>query len=528
MKTKVVLIGLCICGLTLRLWQLNFGLPHSHYADEPEIGEFAIKYTYELKNILTNNDVYKLVPENYVYGTLPVYFYTILVMVFSKTLGILHITFSKMDLYVYMRVINALISFAVVPIFYLILNRLRFKHRIFVLVFGTFLTAFNWKLIVHAHYLNHDSIITVFILAANLFFLRYLQTRHASTEPETDTVNTLLFGLCFGLAVSTKITVLLTLPIYLAVFANNRDFRNLFASIFVILGAFLVTNPFAWMFVGDFFARILEMQIKEGGLVFDSVDYGAFKYAFATSWLLTLPIGLLSLFGILKSTKETAKPLRQFYCLMALQVVFYLVFFTLQSRRVDRWLLPIVPNLLLFAVIAVNFLVDKVNRGLIKYIGLAATASVSLYYLYFPAVLVSQFQRNTPKSASYIWAKANLPEASTKFGLTEEGLDPLNKLPLATIWQFNAYESKGGQFMYPPDPLLYDYIIISSRPMAWTKNPIVVEKYPYYASKWLKFDQELNNYNDFKLIKSFETSDPNLIPLSSVHIYKKTTGSLLK
>lgn len=525
---KGMLFLFILLGFGLRLWNINFGLPHSWYADEPEIGEPAIKYTYEIKGILINNDIYKLIPQSYVYGTFPVYFYTILTMIFSKTLGILGIAFAKMDLYVFMRVINAVISFALIPVFYLLIKRLGLTKRPLLAIIGVLLVAFNWKLIVHAHYLNHDIIITLLILLANLFFYRYLQKHGASGENrDGDTVNTLFFALFFGLAVSTKITVLLTFPIYLAIFLRHENFKNLLASIFIVIGIFIVTNPFAWLFMGDFLGRLLEMRIKEGGMVFDSVNYSPFKYIEALSWILTLPVLLLSLLGITKSltvrdngsVKDGAR--KQFYLVIILQIIFYLVFFSLQSRRVDRWMLPIVPNLILFSLVALNYLLDLFKKPSLKLIGIVLLGAFALYYLYFPALLLKHFQRNTPKSASYIWAKENLPPLSTKFGITEEGLDPLNKLPTAIIWQFNVYESESAQLIYPPDPTLYDYVFISSRPMFWTKNPEVVKKYPYYALKWSQFEESLNDPSKFMHIKSFELPRPNLIPLSNVSIYQK-------
>jgi hypothetical protein len=390
-----------------------------------------------------------------------------------------------------------------------------------ILIIGLALMAFNWKLIAHAHYLNHDIIITLLVLLSNIFFYQYLRHRQLSNKAESDTVNTLLFALLFGLAVATKITVLLTFPVYLVLFFMNKDYRNLVGSLFIVFGVFIVTNPFAWVFIGDFVGRLLEMRTTEGGLVFDSVDYSPFKYLAALSWILTLPVLLLSSVGIIRATKVKLDCQKRFYLVMAAQVTLYLIFFSVQSRRVDRWMLPIMPNLMLFALVAFSWLQDKIKRKAFRVIYVLFMAGTALYYLYFPGLLLTQFQRNTPKSASYIWAKDNISVLATKFGLTEEGLDPLNKLPFSTIWQYNVYESKGAEFMYPPDPLLYDYVIISSRPMLWTRNPQVAKKYPYYASKWQSFEKTLHDSTKFSLIKSFELSKPSLIPLSDVYIYQK-------
>lgn len=283
----------------------------------------------------------------------------------------------------------------------------------------------------------------------------------------------------------------------------------------------MVTNPFSWIFINDFFSRLLEMRTKEAGLVFDSADYSRFKYVQASSWILTLPVFLMSIWGVFMSFKERGSEKKQFYTLMALEIVIYLVFFSLQSRRVDRWMLPVIPNLILFCLVAFYRFLELPKTRVLTYLTTALIMITSLYYLYYPSVLLSQFQRNTPKSAAYIWAKENLPETATKFGLTEEGLDPLNKLSLSTVWQYNVYESNGAQFIYPPDPTLYDYIIISSRPVSWTSGKVVSGKYPYYAAKWSNFTAQLNDPAKFSLVNSFKTTNPNLIPLSEVYIYKK-------
>ncbi len=524
-KHAIVLTIVLLAGLGLRLWNIDFGLPHSYYADEPEIGELAIKYTYELKNIIRNNDIYKLAPGNYVYGTFPVYVFTILVMGFSKALNLFNINFAKMDLYVFMRTINALISFSIIPIYYLLLRRFDSVNNKLFLLAGAFLVSFNWKLIVHAHYLNHDILITLLLLLANMFFLTYLK-RSATTENQrSSTKYVILFAISFGLAVSTKITALITLPVFYAVYIVKKDWESAVATLAIILGCFALTNPFSIVFFNDFLGRLIEMRTKEAGMVFDSVDYSFFKYLKALAYLCTLPVFLLSVYGSYKTLTGRLNNVKslshtvQFLLILLAQIVIYLTFFTVQNRRVDRWMLPVLPNVLFFSVVGLQSL-QNLSPKIVKVLPIILLGAGS-YYLYFPYILMHQFQRNTPKSSAYLWLQRNLPETSTKFGLTEEGLDPLNKLSLSTIWQYNAYESKAGQKVTPPDPLMYDYIIISSRPREWTAKREVADKYPDYYLAWKNFFSRLEDASQFSLVKTFETTTPNLIPLSSVYIYKK-------
>jgi hypothetical protein len=110
---KIITGVLLILGTLFRLHHIEFGLPQSFYADEPELAEPAIKYTYEIRDVLKNNNWYKLIPISYVYGTLPTYVYTMLVMGFSKFNGLLNLPFEKMDVYVFLRSFTALLSLGI-------------------------------------------------------------------------------------------------------------------------------------------------------------------------------------------------------------------------------------------------------------------------------------------------------------------------------------------------------------------------------------------------------------------------------
>ena len=162
-KKKVIFIFLIIAlsGLFFRLWHINFGLPHSFYADEPEIAELAIKYTYEFKDIIQNNNYYKLIPISFVYGTFPAYFLTGFTMFFSKSLNILNLNFDKTTLYIFMRILMGLTSLSIAIVSSLLYKKM-FKDKFgFLLVLG--LLALNWKFIVHGHYVNTDIILTALL-----------------------------------------------------------------------------------------------------------------------------------------------------------------------------------------------------------------------------------------------------------------------------------------------------------------------------------------------------------------------------
>jgi len=507
-----------ILGTFLRLWHVEFGLPHSFYADEPEIVELAVKYTFELKSIVLENNWYKLVPISYVYGTFPVYFLTPFTILFSKVSNLINFDFDKANIYVFLRGINGTFSLLILPAIAYLYYRM-FKDKVGALI-TFFLLAFNWKLIVHAHYVNPDIFITILLSLSYLTLFLY----HTGKK---NTLYTVLTGILFGLSVGTKITALITLPLYVFIFYRKKDFRDLLAFLFLVFGAFIASNPFSIIFANDFTFRIYSMLFKEAGLVFDSVDPNPFKYMFGLSWISTLPVLLGSVWGMFNVFKKQEKH-KDFNIFLVGNVLVYMLFYSIQSRRVDRWLLPILPIVMLYVSYGGSLVCKYIHSKRLlrdKIFGVFIVVISLIYYLYFSWVLLNQFQRNTPKSASYIWMQENAitrdPFKRT-LAYTEEGIDPLNKLPYADVYQFNVYEGDGAFLFYPADPYLYKYVILSSRPMENFKRLPVMQKYPEYSKHWSGFETTLNNSGDFTLIKTFNTTTPNLIPLSKVFVYENT------
>ncbi len=496
----------------LRLYNLNFGLPHSFYADEPEFTEPAIKYTYQLRDIVTNNNYYQIIPISYVYGTLPVYTLTTALIIFSKVMHLAGISnFDKYTVFVFFRVLMVLVSMGIVFITTLLARKLE-KHKEsnanWASIFTLFLIAFNYKFIVHAHYVNADAILTLLLMCSFYAAWKYYQ------NPSNKTL--LIMALFFGLAVGTKITALISLPLFLYLILKKKDIYGIAGFIFTTLLAYIISNPFSIIFFNDFSFRIFSMLSKEGGIVFDSVDYKPLKYLFALNAMATIPVMIIFLIGIYSRLKNKSE--KTFDIFLLANFVFYFLFFSAQSRRVDRWLLPVLPIVLIYASFGLNKLIGIFDKKIYKSLLLIIVFGI---YLYFPILLLTQFSRWTPKSAAYIWADKNLPEFSSKLVYTEEGLDPMNKLGMVKVKQFNVYVSEGAQLDYPEDPFKYDYIILSSRPMENFKRAEVIRAFPNYSKAWLSFEMNVQDPQKFQLIKEFSITKPNLIPLSDVFIYKR-------
>jgi hypothetical protein len=547
MISKVGLFLIGLVAILLRLRHIEFGLPHSFHADEPEITELAIKYTYEIKDYIGNNNWYKMIPISFVYGTFPTYIFTFATMTFSKVNGLLGIGFEKMHIYVFLRVLTALISLALIPLGATLYRKL-FKDKL-----GTWITivliALNWKLIVHAHYVNMDIFLTVLLMGA-------LLTSYCYYKKSSDTLYTTLTGILMGLAFGTKFTALLTVPLFLTIFIHKRDYRGMFAFLFIMWGTFMATNPFSIVFADKFAFRIFTMLFKEAGLVFDSVDSRPLKYVLATGMMSTMPVFLFSLYGKFKTMRNNNKE-RFFHLFLIGQILLYLAFYSIQTRRVDRWMLPILPIVLLYGARGISLFLKNLKRfmqetgilspkragkdkrsggsqqqteedpayrsaqeGILILAPLTIIGISLCAYLFYTTRATEQFQRDTPKSAAYKWLQENVTPASNKLVYTEEGLDPINKLPGARVIKYKVYEPEGAQFFIPENPEGYDYVILSSRPMQNHKRPEIREKYEYYYEFWHDFETTVQNPNEYELVQAFTLSKPNLIPLSDVFIYK--------
>ncbi len=501
-----IVLALLTLGLFLRLYHIEFGLPHSFKADEPEFVEPAIKYTYEIRDIIKNNNYYKLIPISYVYGTVPSYFFTIAVMGFSKMHGILSLNLTKESIYIFVRVIHAVISL-LIAVGGAYLYKKVFKGNLGYLLTLAVLVL-NWKLIVHGHYANPDLVVTALLAFSFITIFHYYKRKN-------DTLFTLLTGILLGLAVGTKITTLLTIPLFLYVFYSKKDIKSAAGFVLVVVATFLATNPFSLVFSDDFVLRVLEMATKESGMVFDSVDSNPLKYLLSLFYISTPLVAFFSLFGIVRSVKN--KKDLPIHILLIGHIVFYLVFFSIGSRRVDRWLLPILPIISIYGVYGIT----QINKYLKKYQRVLLLSIVLISICYFPVVLLGQFDRHTPKSEAYLWMRDNINELSTKYVITEEGLDPMNKLKFASVVQYPVYTSDGAQFFAPADPTMFDYVVLSSRPMQNFKRTEVIQKYPFYTERWVQFENAVLDKNKFRLLKSFELKKPNLVPLSNVYVYER-------
>lgn len=508
-KSKISILSLIfLVGLFFRLWHVDFGLPHYFHNDEPEIVELALTPAIEFRDTFLNLNLNKLEPNSFIYGTFPSYLLIPKLFVLNQINQVANLNLTKADFYFASRIITAILSAAII-LFSGYLYKKLFKNN-FGFYLTTLLVALNWKLIVFGHFVNTDIFLTTLITGVLLFLVRFFENNKK--------LPLILSGVFFGLAVGTKITALLSLLPIIYIFTVKKKLESLIKFLLIAFLSFAVTNPFSIIHISEFLQRIIQMQSKEGGVVFSSANENPLKYIISLAFISTPFIFVTSLFGVIKLPKDKKK----IHIFLIANIIIYILFFSLSKRKTDRWLLPILPITLVYAsygVVKLKAILNKIQFKIILTV-------LGLTYVAFPILLLFQFRSYTPKSKSYLWSKQNLPNNAKKLIITETGTSAYENLENTKVYRFNVYESKGAQFEKPPSLKNIDYVVVASKPILNFKKDYVKKHYPDYSKNWRGFENKLKNTNEFELIKSFELPKPNIITLSNMYIYKNLNNEM--
>jgi len=507
---------LLMVGIFIRFYKIDFGRPYTFIADETDIFDQVLKYSLNYKSIISNKNWEAFYPDSYVYGMFPTYFLTFMNMVFNKTASIFNFSISYNSYLIYLRIVTATISSSLILITFLIYKKVFNDKKGAVL--SAIIVALNWKLIFHSHYLNQDIFVTVLLSFSTLLLILYLQKHKLWCL--------IISSAFFGLTVGTKITSLISIPIIIAVLIMKKDFKGILFYITISLAFFSISNLFSIINLNQFVSRILEMKSREAGAVLSSVNTSPLKYVSAIISILSIPatiIFFISLFIVFKEDIKDEKERYLEHVLLIGNIFIYLVFFSLNKRLVDRWILPIIPLTVIYISYGIFKFGDifKSNkcRFLITATSLASVLSICIYNSF---IIYSQLIQGDTKGRAYIWTKEYLKnEKSHVLVYTNKGRDPFHNLKGVDVILFQVYESKEAFNFYPEDPYKYDLIVIYSTMRRNFNNKYVIQNYPEYFKKWSNFMLELEDRGNFYLISNFKSVKPDLFNVSDIEIYKK-------
>jgi YYY domain-containing protein len=398
------LLALLALALAVRLFGINWDDGHFFHPDERRIamavGELSLS-------------PWQWNPHFFAYGSLPIY----VTKLASSTLANVHPWFASFHgIIIVGRALSALYGALTVLILFALGRRLFGAHV--GLLAGAFL-ALAVNHVQSSHFSTNDVALTLLVVLALDLLVRHVLEGRGHTM--------ILASVVTGLALATKVSAApLVLPIVLALLVVGRRERRwgralklAFASIAAAGAAFLLAQPYALLDAGSFLHDVREQafMVRNAGWVPYTNQYvGAVPVLYELRelllWGLGPLLGVTALAGALWLGWRAIRGRNAAQWLLLAWVVPVLVVTCSFEVRFPRYLLPVVPILVLWAAAALAELAQSVRRArLVPAFVLVGTA---LYALAFLAIYTRPHSAVTASR----WFYGNVPRGSVV--LTQE------------------------------------------------------------------------------------------------------------
>jgi hypothetical protein len=497
-----------VFGIVLisRFLFLDFGLPYVLQADEVEMAEYSLKYAVNLKKFF-EGDLYFFKPFSFVYGTLPTYLNTLLLTPFLKLTSYFELSQDRYFIYLYLRYWYAIFSIFTCIGVYLLSKQISKNKNLSLLAAITF--TLNYYFLWLSKYLNNDSLIVLFLIYFLFFYLKFQETLKSKYL-----YTSMLF---IGFGIATKITFGLVLAYPFFDLMIKKFYKKLSISLTIVFFLYLITNPFTFIFPLEFINRILEMRVKENGIVIDSYNTDYFKYLYSLINNLTIPVVVLGLLKIINDFKNKKIEIT------SIIVLIFIVFFSFSQRLVDRWVLPIYP------ILIINFylMIFEIKFKYVKefFIGLVLVLT-SNNYVYANLELSKDAHL---KNAYLDFIENHTQAGKIVYIVTERGLNPFGYVVRKEMSYAQApvrlYVNEGAFEYFPDLPENYDFIVFSTRVREYYLNPFVYEINPGYVERWEGFFNTLLDKDKFEVLGFYGSAQKSLINQENIIIFKKKSSN---
>ncbi|HTK83112.1 MAG TPA: glycosyltransferase family 39 protein [Bacteroidota bacterium] len=283
------------------------------------------------------------------------------------------------------------------------------------------LIALNPLHILQSQYITVDTPLTFFILLA--LYCIYRTYRRSSTK------HYVIAGMCIGLATATKYTgaFLLLVLLILHLLRSNTVSKaiesliekRLILSVAATVVVFFLLNPYIVLnydrFKRDF--SFEQYHVAEGHLGIDTsqstVDYYLFDALPSNLGLILAAfIPLVVIYWIVKKEKD--------HLLLLLFPVIYFIIISTWEMRVERYLLPIIPLLLLVCAIGIKTIWDRMLPTMqsagVKKLRPGIACVIGLAFIAQPVATVYDFQRSIvipdTRTVAKQWIEQNVEPGS--------------------------------------------------------------------------------------------------------------------
>lgn len=476
---KWVLLFIIIFALVLRLFGLNWDQSQHLHPDE----RFLTMVVSDISLINLNPTDYGY--DFYAYGTFPLFI--------TKLFGTIFSLNSYDQIFLVGRVLSAVFDAGIILILYFLSNLLKIKTKTSLII--CFLYALSIFPIQLSHFFTVDTFTVFFTTLSIYFFVKFTQFKHLK--------NLILSAIIFGLTLSCKTSIIITLPLFLIfIFLKSNKHHRLLNPLFFItfiLISFRIFQPFAF----DGLIKLSPKFIQSVDIAHKMIT-GEYQYPPNIQWFSTVPIihpfiniflfglgpflTILVFVGLKKSSK---------YHFIFLFTLLVFVYQGIQLAKYMRYFYPIYPFLVIFAGLGFEKLTPK---KLIQKIFLILIIINTLSFLVIYTQPHSRIQASK-------WICQNLSNQTLSYEYWDDPL-PLNLSSQCNSNNFNLIklamfdiENQDNFSSFIGDLRNIDYLILSSNRF-WrsiSQNP---DKYPNAA----KFYKNLfSGQSEFKLIKTFHS-----------------------
>ncbi len=241
---------------------------------------------------------------------------------------------------------------------------------------------------------DSDSLLTLFVLVANLYFVKFILNKQKR--------NILLFFLFITLAVSVKLYAgLLFIPAYIILLIYKKHFKEFIFNRYFLSGMLLFIfsiGSLLYLRELDSPGYINEVLFKDAGRMTTVVEDHSQSTFFYLDNLFNLRFSIWSsffvigvLFVFFKEKSDETNILK----LIFLFILVYLTIITISVTKLDWYDMPIFPYLALIAAYPIYYLIQSIYKKEKQLSLLKKTSIVTLIFLYPYLIQFSKSQGNS-------------------------------------------------------------------------------------------------------------------------------------
>jgi len=427
-RTRVLwvlaLLAVLAGGTALRMYGLDWAPGDSPHPDENMVMIAAHRIS------APNFD-----PDFFAYGSLPLYIYRFTSMLLESSARTHRgWEFLSVDRYLVGRFISSLFGCLTLIVTFLLGRRL-FGLRAGVL--GTAFLAFSVLHIKLSHFLTVDIILTFYMMTALYFAAGVLMRVRLSDY--------ILTGLCFGMAMATKISAFpvaaaIAVAFVLGIIRRRRILTRawLYGILMPIIAiaAFMVCQPQSAIKFDKFFADVSYQAEMVRGV---NIPWYVLHYEDSTPliyqvknfllWGTGAPLGVFLLFALVITLYWGVRRLdTRFLYLHSFALPYFTMVFVLAHVKFMRYQIPIFPVLAILGGALVTGLIGRIKHVKAQHAIVAVTAGVMVSAVLYSLSLMALYQPPSTRISAVKWIGENIPSGST---ILHQAMDmnlPYNKI----------------------------------------------------------------------------------------------------